>query len=196
MAAQKISGERGISTKASDSQVETKPDGEISAAGRPKYMSTMMTSGGNARNRSTTKMINQLRGRMPRLRSRASARPASRPLMTISTASSMVTTTPDRMSGRYFSITLALKKVSTKRSQAVMGRGPPGPHHPLERTWRSALRMRTCSVPLDLADESARALLGRILEDRCRRPLLHDQPIVHEHHAVGGIPGKPHLAAD
>ena len=36
MPAQKISSEKAISTKASDSQVETKPEGEMSAAGRPK----------------------------------------------------------------------------------------------------------------------------------------------------------------
>ena len=36
MPAQKISSEKAISTKASDSQVETKPDGETPAAGRPK----------------------------------------------------------------------------------------------------------------------------------------------------------------
>ena len=83
----------------------------------------MMTSGGSERNRSTTKMISQLSGRMARLRSRASTRPASNPLITISTASSMVTTTPDRMSGRYFSITLPLKKVSVKRSHALMASG-------------------------------------------------------------------------
>src|SRR5262245_7558961 len=155
----------------------------------------MMTRGGSERNRSTRKMISQLIGRTPRLRSRASARPARRPLSTISTASSMVTTTPDRMSGRYFAITLPLKKVSTKRSQVLMERGPPGPHHGHERTWRSALR-RTSSMPLDLADEGAGAFLGRRLEDRGRRTLLDDQAVIHEEHAVGGVPGKAHLVAD
>ncbi len=79
-----------------------------------------MTSGGSERNRSTTKMISQLSGRIARLRSSASARPAPRPLTTISSASSMVTTMPDRMSGRYFHITFALKKVSTNLSQPLM----------------------------------------------------------------------------
>src|SRR5216683_4701440 len=132
----------------------------------------MMTSGGSERNRSTTKMISQLIGRMARLRSRASTRPASNPLITINTASSMVTTTPDRMSGRYFSITLPLKKVSTKRSQ------------------------RDTSVPLDLADEGACAFVGRLLENRGGRSLLNDQPVIHEHHAIGGVAGKAHLVAD
>ena len=36
MPAQKISSEKAISTSASDSQVETKPEGAISTAGRPK----------------------------------------------------------------------------------------------------------------------------------------------------------------
>ncbi len=36
MPAQKISSEKAISTKASDSQVDTKPEGEMSTAGRPK----------------------------------------------------------------------------------------------------------------------------------------------------------------
>src|SRR5260370_20357359 len=162
----------------------------------------MMTSGGSERNRSTTKMISQLIGRMARLRSKASTRPASNPLITINTASSMVTTTPDRMSGRYFSITLPLKKVSTKRSHALMERGSPGPHHTYERTRsgcpdlrRSALRLKTL-VPLDLADEGACAFLGRLLENRSRRPLLDDQPVIHEDHAIGGVAGKAHLVAD
>src|SRR6266446_2787434 len=172
MPAQKISSEKAISTRASDSQVETKPDGEMSAAGKPKYISTMMTSGGSERNRSTTKMISQLSGRIARLRSRASARPARMPLITIRTASSMVTTTPDRMSGRYFSITLPLKNVSTKRSQF------------------------DTSVPLDLTDEGARAVVAGVLEDRRGRALLDDQAVVHEHHAIGGVAGKAHFVAD
>src|SRR5260370_19803666 len=162
----------------------------------------MMTSGGSERNRLSSKMISQLIGRMARLRSRASTRPASNPLITINTASSMVTTTPDRMSGRYFSITLPLKKVSTKRSHALMERGPPGPHHTCERTRSgcpdlrgTALRLKTL-VPLDLADEGASAFLGRLLENRSRRRLLDDQPVIHEHHAIGGRAGKAPLVAD
>src|SRR5690348_10774376 len=100
MPAQKISSENDISTSASEIQVETNPEGEMSAAGRPKYISTMITSGGSERNRSTTKMISQFSGRRPRLRNSASARPDASPDSTISTASSTVTTTPERMSGR------------------------------------------------------------------------------------------------
>ena len=36
MPAQKISSEKAISTSVSDSQVETKPEGAMSTAGRPK----------------------------------------------------------------------------------------------------------------------------------------------------------------
>src|SRR5436189_29086 len=88
------------------------------------------------------------------------------------TASSMVTTTPDRMSGRYFSITLPLKNVSTKRSQL------------------------DTSMPLDLTDEGARAVVAGVLEDRRGRALLDDQAVVHEHHAVGGVAGKAHFVAE
>jgi hypothetical protein len=63
-------------------------------------MSTITTRGGSERKRSTTPMISQLSGRMPRLRSKASARPAPMPVATTSRASSIVTTTPERMSGR------------------------------------------------------------------------------------------------
>src|SRR5258705_2153246 len=114
----------------------------------------MTTSGGNERNRSTTAMIAQLSGRTPRLRSRARASPAAIPVTTTRRASSIVTTTPDRMSGRYLSMTLPLKNVSAKRSQ------------------------RDTSVPLDLADEAAGALLRGALEDRGGPPLLHDRALV------------------
>src|SRR6266508_2179082 len=131
----------------------------------------MMTSGGSERNRSTMKTISQLSGRMARL---------------LSSASSIVTTTPDRMSGRYLSMTLVLKNVSVKRSQFdigfVSGDWFPGGSSP--------------SVPLDLADEAARALVGRVLEDGGGRPLLHDGALVHEHDPVGGVAGKAHLVAD
>src|SRR6516164_2714550 len=131
----------------------------------------MTTSGGSERNRSTTAMISQFSGRTPRLRSSASARPAAMPVTTIRRASSIVTTTPDRMSGRYLSMTFVLRNVSTKRA-------------------------RVASVPLDLADEGARALAGGALEDRGRRSFLHDRALVHEHDAVGGVLGKAHLVAD
>src|SRR5882672_6113641 len=133
----------------------------------------MMTSGGSERNRSTMTMISQLSGRMARLLSRASARSATMPVTTMSRASSIVTTTPERMSGRYRSMTLPLKNVSVERSQR-----------------------ETPSVPLDLTDEGARALVGRVLEDRGRRPLFDDGALVHEHHPVGGVAREAHLVAD
>src|SRR5713101_1062491 len=133
----------------------------------------MTTSGGSERNRSTMRMISQLSGRIPRLRRRARVRPAAIPVTTTRRASSIVTTTPDKMSGRYLSMTLPLKNVSVKRSQ-----------------------FDNLSVPLDLADESARALVGRVLEDRGGRALLHDGALVHEEDPVGGIAGKAHLVAD
>src|SRR6059036_650402 len=140
----------------------------------------MTTSGGSERNRSTTTTISQLSGRMPRLRSSASARPAAIPVTTTSAASSIVMTTPDRMSGRYLSMTFVLRNVSVKRSQFDIG----------WVSWGSRL-----SVPLDLADEGARALVGGVLEDRGGWPFLHDGALVHEHHPVGGVAGKTHLVA-
>src|SRR3989441_3471781 len=133
----------------------------------------MTTSGGSERNRSTMPMISQLSGRMPRLLSSARARPAAMPVTTMRRASSIVTTTPDRMSGRYLSMTLVLKNVSVKRSQ-----------------------FDNFSMPLDLPDEGARALMGRVLEDRGGRALLHDGALVHEQDPVGGVAGKAHLVAD
>src|SRR5258707_10114417 len=132
----------------------------------------MTTSGGNERNRSTTAMIAQLSGRMPRLRSRARASPAAIPVTTTRRASSIVTTTPDRMSGRYLSMTLPLKNVSAKRSQ------------------------RDTSVPLDLADEAAGALLRGALEDRGGRPLLPARAPVPEQDPVGRVAGKAPPVAD
>ena len=41
------------------------PVGDNPADGRPKYSSTMITSGGSERNRSTMKMISQFSGRTP-----------------------------------------------------------------------------------------------------------------------------------
>src|SRR6266404_6863396 len=141
----------------------------------------MTTSGGSERNRSTMPMISQFSGRMARLLSSARASPAAMPVTTMRRASSIVTTTPDRMSGRYLSMTFVLRNVSVKRSQFDIGLV----------AWGSRL-----SVPLDLADEDARALVGRVLEDRGGRPLLHDGARVHEHHPVGGVAGKAHLVAD
>src|SRR5258708_14680190 len=168
-------------------------------------MSARMSRGGREGTGSTTRMISRWSGGMVRLRRKAGAGPASNPLITINIASSMVTTTPDRMSGRYFSITLPLKKVSTKRSQALMESSP----HPEERAQRASRRMATAGlvppfetaasrppqgevwcvsipplVPLDLADEGAGAFLGRLLENRGRWPLLDDHPVVHEDHPI------------
>src|SRR6185503_15549116 len=140
----------------------------------------MMTSGGRERNRSTTKTISQLSGRIARLRSSARVRPAAMPVTTMSRASSIVTTTPERMSGRYRSMTFPFKNVSVKRSQLDTGWGPRDP----------------VSVPLDLADEGAGALVGGALEDRGGRALLHDGALVHEHDPVRRVAGKPHLVAD
>src|SRR5262245_1236660 len=124
-------------------------------------------------------MISQFSGRIPRLRSSASASPARMPVTTTSSASSIVTTTPQRMSGRYLSMTLPLKNVSTKRAQPDM---------------RSLTRGG--SMPLDLADEAARALVSRALEDRGGRAFLHDRARVHEQDAVRGVAGEAHLVAD
>src|SRR3954468_23866567 len=79
------------------------------------------------------------------------------------------------MSGRYLAMTFALKKVSTKRSQLD-------------------IRCAT-SVALDLADEGARALAARGLEDRRPRTFLDDHALVHEEHAVGRIACEAHLMA-
>src|SRR5262245_41116922 len=141
----------------------------------------MTTSGGSERKRSTMPMISQFSGRMPRLRSSASASPAAMPVTTTRSASSMVTTTPDRMSGRYLSMTFVLKNVSVKRAQLDIG---------------SVTEGDRLSVPLDLTDEGAGALVGRALEDGGGRPLLHDGALVHEQNPVGGVAGEAHLVAD
>src|SRR4030095_14733983 len=99
-------------------------------------------------------MISQLSGRKPRLRTRARISPARRPAAITASASSMVSTMPDRMSGRYLAMTLALKNVSRKWSQRFIG-----------------------SVALDLPDEGLRAVVGRALEDLRRRSLFEDQAV-------------------
>ena len=97
------------------------------------------TSGGSERNRSTTKMISQLSGRMPRLRSSAApARPA-RP----ADDDQHGELDRDHHAGQdvrqVLRHHLGVEEGSTKRSQR-----------------------RTCGlVPLDLADEGAGALVGR-----------------------------------
>src|SRR2546421_4298471 len=150
-------------------------------------MNTMITSGGSARNRSTMKTISRLTGRQPRLRSSASASPAARPLAMTSAASSTVTSVPYAMSGKYLAMTFALKKVSRKRSRLEGDKIAPE------------------SVALDLADEGARALVARRLEDRGGRapppngPLRPEEPpggggaragplVAHPHHRHGALP--------
>jgi hypothetical protein len=46
-----------------------------------------------------------------------------------------------------------------------------------------------------LRDEALRPCLLRRAEDLRRRAFLHDQPVIHEDHAVGGIARKAHLVA-
>src|SRR5471032_2452395 len=138
----------------------------------------MITSGGRERRTSTTKMISQLSGRIASDRISASTRPLPMPAITIRMASSMVTSVPHRMSGRYFAMTFALKKVSTNLFQPATA------------------RTRRISVLPDLADERARALVRRRVEDRRWRPLLDDQAVIHEDHPVGRGLGEAHLVAD
>src|SRR2546427_5265005 len=144
----------------------------------------MTTNGGSERNRSTMPMISQFSGRMARLLSSARASPAAIPVTTMRRASSIVMTTPDRMSGRYLSMTFVLRNVSVKRSQFDIG----------WVSWGSRL-----SVPLDLADEGARALVGGVLEDRGGRPLLPHGALGPPHPPVGrgaakSPPARPHDA--
>src|SRR3989454_5064092 len=146
----------------------------------------MTTNGGSERNRSTMPMISQFSGRMARLLSSARASPAAIPVTTMRRASSIVMTTPDRMSGRYLSMTFVLRNVSVKRSQFDIG----------WVSWGSRL-----SVPLDLADEGARALVGGVLEDRGGGAFLHHGALVPETPPVGGgagqtpLVGPPHHGA-
>src|SRR4026208_611753 len=43
------------------------------------------------------------------------------------------------------------------------------------------------------AQEGARALVARRLEDHVRLPFLHDHPVIHEQHAVRDVLGELHL---
>ena len=97
-------------------------------------------------------MISQLSGRMPRLRSSASARPAARPVTTISSGE----LDRDHHAGQ------DVRQVLSHHLAVEEGLGEALP------------ALHGASVPLDLADEGARALVGRVLEDRGGRPLLHD----------------------
>ena len=96
-------------------------------------------------------MISQLSGRIARLRISASDQAGQRCRVTTTSErrARSSATMPVEMSGRYFAITLALKNVS--RSGPTLSRTP-------------ASRRRH-SVPLDLADEGAGALVARVGED-------------------------------
>src|SRR4029453_11518410 len=106
------------------------------------------------------------------VRTIASASPSKVPVTTTAAAISIVTTTPFMMAGKYRSITSQLKNVSRKRDQASM-----------------AVSAR------DLGDEGAGARLAGRRKHLLRRPLLHDDPVIHEDHAVGGVARKAHLVA-
>ena len=75
---------------------------------------------------------------MPNERSTASSSPAAMPEITTRMARPTVRKKPSMMSGRYFAMTAALKKVATKCCQLVMaqaassshGRPPPAPPRP------------------------------------------------------------------
>ena len=105
---------------------------------------------------------------------------------------------PDRMSGRYFAMTLALKNVSRNRSHWVMAGSAAlqAAHHDHERTGvaRSQRDHDQCRwiCPMKARVRSC-AGLSKICS---RRPLLDDQAVVHEHHAIGGGAGEAHLVAD
>src|SRR5262249_48716128 len=106
------------------------------------------------------------------VRTIASASPSSVPVTTTAAAISIVTSTPFMMAGKKRSITAQLKNVSRKRDQASM-----------------AVSAR------EFGDESASARLARRRKHLLRRPLLHDDPVIHEDHAVGGIAREAHLVA-
>src|SRR6266540_7196595 len=121
---------------------------------------------------STKTTISALTASRRNVRTIASASPSKVPVTTTAAAISIVTTTPFMMAGKYRSITSQLKNVSRKRDQASM-----------------AVSAR------DLGDEGAGARLAGRRKHLLRRPLLHDDPVIHEDHAVGGVPREAHLVA-
>src|SRR5262249_21012419 len=106
------------------------------------------------------------------VRTIASASPSSVPVTTTAAAISIVTTTPFMMAGKKRPITPQLNNVSRNRGQADM-----------------AVSAR------ELGDEGAGARLAGRRKHLLRRPLLHDEPVIHEDHAVGGITREAHLVA-
>ena len=137
-------------------------------------MSRMATSGGSARKTSTNTTISALT-ESEAIGAQAGEREAERQAGDHHGAAiSTVTSTPLRMSGQYWAIIAGLKKVSTKRSQAVMA-----------LTWSSSA-----------TNARVRLSRGRIEASRRRRPLLDDLALVHEDDAVGGIARKAQLVAD
>ncbi len=123
MAAKNTSSAKAASTALSATKVARKPDSSTPAEGRPKNSSTMITSGGTARNRSTANTRGQLTSRQPGSRSTANRNPANSPAATTSTANSTVTPKPRRMSGTAASITFRLKKVNRKPGCPSIGWG-------------------------------------------------------------------------
>src|SRR5262245_36718378 len=72
----------------------------------------MSTSGGSARSTSTASTMKKLTTRRRSVRRSAAARPAARPLATITAASCSVTTKPSAIFGAYCAMTSQLRKVS------------------------------------------------------------------------------------
>src|SRR5262249_39206083 len=172
MPAQKISSAKAASTSASTSHSTAKDGRLMPMFGKPKQTNRTRTSGGNARNMSTNTTISALTASRRKVRMIASASPSRVPVTTTAAAISIVTTTPFMMAGKYRSITSQLKNVSRKRDQDSMA-----------------------ISPRELGDEGAGARLAGCRKHLLRRPLLHDDPVIHEDHAVGSVARKPHLVA-
>src|SRR5471030_2605494 len=131
-------------------------------------MISTMTSGGTARSTSTNTTIAAFRNFNSAVRSSASTSPANSPAATTTRASSTVISMPSRIFGQVEAITDGLKNVSMKRSTSS----------------------------LQLGDEGACPRVLRLPEQLAGFALLDDYAMVHEHHAVRGIPCKAHLVAD
>jgi len=81
------------------------------------------TSGGSARQMSTSTTIRKFAGLNWNERPRARRSPVDRPVTTTSAASSRVTTSPSSISGRYWSMIGTLKKLCANCS--IGGRSAP-----------------------------------------------------------------------
>src|SRR5262249_60540356 len=77
------------------------------------------------------------------------------------------------IAGKYRSMMVQLKNVSTKRDQASMA-----------------------ISASQFGNEGAGTHLAGRRKDLLRRSLLHYDPMIHEDHAVGSIPRQPQLMAD